>query len=328
MLAAAMAVPAFAAPSGWDELNAPASAIAGSASTEPLGFERAGESFPGSAFFYLADTPEPENSSVDLAPDAHWDNAHLPLPPARPLMMGGTATDHSRALQCMTMAIYYEAASESDSGQRAVAQVVLNRVAHPTYPNTVCGVVFQGSARKTGCQFSFTCDGSLARYPSRLAWDRARKIAQDMLHGGVHAPVGLATHYHTIEINPYWASSLDHVGTIGAHRFFRWKGKAGQSGAFRFVHSGGEPVAARFRQAEDPAVSDPATLGAAYEAQVARITATTGAPAASAGPSSPNYASEIRARGGDSLYSGERLPSAGSVLPAYAQSGQWIGQAN
>ena len=327
VLAAAVAVPAFAAPSGWDGFHAPVSAQTESAAITPLGFERAGESFPGSAFFYLADTPEPAEAKADLTPEAHWDSAQPPLPLARPIMVGGTATDQSRALQCMTMAIYYEAASESDAGQRAVAQVVLNRVAHPTYPDTVCGVVFQGSARKTGCQFTFTCDGSLARQPSRLAWDRARRIAQDMLHGGVYAPVGLATHYHTIEIHPYWASSLDRVGTIGAHHFYRWKGRAGQPAAFRFAHSGREPAAARLRQADDTGTADPVALAAAYEAQAARMvqaSAPEGITAIAPTPA-PSYSPEIRARGGDSLYSGDRLPSAGSVRPEYARSGQWIG---
>jgi len=125
-----------------------------------------------------------------------------------------------------------------------VAQVVLNRVSHPSYPNSVCGVVYQGSERITGCQFSFTCDGSLARKPSQNAWTRARTVAQDALSGGVYQPVGLATHYHTIWIHPYWAPSLDLIGTIGAHRFYRWRGAAGKLGAFRASYSGNEPFAA------------------------------------------------------------------------------------
>ena len=119
----------------------------------------------------------------------------------------------------MTAAVYYEARSEPDIGQRAVAQVVLNRVAHPAYPNTVCGVVYQGSQRKTGCQFSFTCDGSFARRPNTMFWERARQVALAALGGYVHRPAGLATHYHTVQIYPYWAPSLNYLGKIGAHRF-------------------------------------------------------------------------------------------------------------
>ncbi len=116
-----------------------------------------------------------------------------------------------------------------------MAQVVLNRVFSPHYPDTVCGVVFEGSERRTGCQFSFTCDGSLARKPAALWWNRAAAVARAALAGAVYAPVGLATHYHTVQVHPYWADSLDHVGTIGAHRFYRWRGAAGLRQAFNEI---------------------------------------------------------------------------------------------
>src|SRR6476469_8020588 len=130
---------------------------------------------------------------------------------------GGTAEPYApsrdratfdRSLQCLTEAIYYEARNQSDDGQRAVAQVVLNRVRHPAYPNTVCGVVYQGSQRTTGCQFSFTCTGVMGPIGEPAAWDRARRIATAALRGQVYRPVGLAVNYHTTAINPYWASSL------------------------------------------------------------------------------------------------------------------------
>ncbi|WP_416365907.1 cell wall hydrolase [Sphingomonas aerolata] len=82
-----------------------------------------------------------------------------------------SATDRARALLCLTTAIYYEAASEPDAGQRAVAQVILNRVRHPAFPATVCGVVYQGphsGGAPTACQFSFACDGATARAPASL----------------------------------------------------------------------------------------------------------------------------------------------------------------
>jgi hypothetical protein len=319
-LAVAIAVPAFAAPQGWQGLDA-ADAFAPVETPQPMGFERPGDSFPGSAFYYLADTPTADR---DLAPAAHWDNDDRVGPAARPLVAHGSALDTARALQCMTQAIYYEAASESDAGQRAVAQVVMNRVAHPTYPATVCGVVYQGSARTTGCQFSFTCDGSLARKPSRFAWDRARQIAQQALDGAVYAPVGLATHYHTIAVNPYWAASLDWIGTIGAHRFYRWKGAAGQPAAFRTAYRGSEPLAVRQAgsAADSPDALDPAALARAYEQALAeaRTAARLGANPA------PAYAAEISARGGESLYAGENLPGSGSVRPEFANSGKWIAQ--
>jgi hypothetical protein len=164
-------------------------------------------------------------------------------PAARPF--GGyrkSMVDRMRSLDCLTAAIYYEAASESDDGQRAVAQVVLNRVRHPTFPNSVCGVVYQGSERSSGCQFSFTCDGSLLRTPSFSGWARARRLASAALAGSVYAPVGHATHYHTHQVLPYWASSLVKSAVIGAHIFYRWNGVWGTPAAFKAVYAGGEPL--------------------------------------------------------------------------------------
>jgi hypothetical protein len=147
-----------------------------------------------------------------------------------------------RSLDCMSAAIYYEAASESDDGQRAVAQVVLNRVRHPTFPNSVCGVVYQGSERSSGCQFSFTCDGSLLRTPSFSGWARARRLAAAALTGSVYAPVGHSTHYHSNKVLPYWASSLVKSAVVGAHIFYRWNGGWGTPAAFKAVYAGGEPL--------------------------------------------------------------------------------------
>ena len=231
-MALAVAVPAFAAPSEWQ--NFPSFETAQAEPAKPMGFETRGESFPGSAYYYVTDDYAPRpmealiHSDADPAPAVDAFGG----PAARPMVVGGSAIDRERALQCMTMAIYYEAATESDEGQKAVAQVVLNRVAHPAFPHTVCGVVFQGSEKNTGCQFSFTCDGSLARAPMRKFWDRAQRVALAAISGAVYRPVGLATHYHTVQIHPYWADSLTNVITIGAHRFYRWRGTAGLPAAF------------------------------------------------------------------------------------------------
>ena len=97
----------------------------------------------------------------------------------------------------------YEA-GDDPAGQRAVAQVVLNRVRHPAFPKTVCGVVFEGQDRTTGCQFTFSCDGALTRWsPSPALWTAARQIATAALTGTVYRPVGYATHYHTDWVVPY-----------------------------------------------------------------------------------------------------------------------------
>lgn len=179
----------------------------------------------------LPDLPVPDNAVIDSS-----------IQPAAPFHLAGSAVDRARALQCLTTAIYYEAASEPDNGQRAVAQVVLNRVRHPAFPATVCGVVFQGSERR-GCQFSFACDGAMARIPSRAAWARAARVAEAALAGSVFAPVGMATHYHTYAVTPSWNRGLVMTGVQGAHFFHRWKGWWGMAAAFRQAYRGGEPVA-------------------------------------------------------------------------------------
>jgi len=152
-----------------------------------------------------------------------------------------TGSDHANALTCLTQAIYYEAASEPLAGRRAVAQVVLNRVRHPAYPNSVCGVVFEGHRLRV-CQFSFTCDGSLLRSPSRRLWQEAEKIARSALAGSVERSVGTATHYHADYVLPRWAYTLDKVESIGRHLFYRFPGRAGRATAFRARWSGNEFV--------------------------------------------------------------------------------------
>lgn len=152
-----------------------------------------------------------------------------------------SADDRGRALECLTAAIYYEAASEPDDGQRAVAQVILNRARHPAFPATVCGVVYQGSERSV-CQFSFACDGAMARVPSVGGWARAARVAAAALGGYVFAPVGLATHYHTYAVTPAWNRTLVMTDAIGAHFFHRWKGFWGTAGAFVQRYRGHEPM--------------------------------------------------------------------------------------
>ncbi len=148
---------------------------------------------------------------------------------------GGT----NAALDCLTQAIYYEAASETDTGQRAVAQVVLNRMRSPIFPHTVCGVVYEGSQQRTGCQFSFTCDGSLMRRPSIAGWAHARRIALAALSGSIERSIGLSTHYHANYVVPYWSSSLDKVATIGAHIFYTMRGGLGRPAAFAARYNAG-----------------------------------------------------------------------------------------
>ena len=197
---------------------------------------------------------EPVSFKAMTPQDARAFNASVPFstnrnPAARPFAFAGSAEDRLRALDCLAAAVLYEA-GDDPVGQQAVAQVVLNRVRHPAFPRTVCGVVFQGSERQTGCQFTFTCDGALIRsYPEPL-WNRARQIADAALAGAVYKPVGMATHYHTDWVVPYWSSSLDKIVAVDSHLFFRWTGWWGTPPAFRFRATGMEPripqLAARF----------------------------------------------------------------------------------
>lgn len=168
--------------------------------------------------------------------DAQVINSLLPgsgAPAAKPFVLQArNDAERARALRCMTQAVYYEAALEPRAGQEAVAQVVLNRMRHPEYPNSVCEVVYQGWERWTGCQFSFTCDGSLLKAPMALYWRQAESVAKAALNGHVAATVGTATHYHADYVMPYWRPSLTKVGQIGAHIFYRWPGRAGTPSAF------------------------------------------------------------------------------------------------
>jgi len=125
-------------------------------------------------------------------------------------------------LDCLTEAVYYEARGESARGQAAVAQVVMNRVKHPAYPKSVCAVVFQGSGRRTGCQFSFACDGSKKGRRESMAWTRAREVAARALSGALRAEIGSATHFHTTAVSPAWAPQMLRVANVGTHVFYRF----------------------------------------------------------------------------------------------------------
>lgn len=179
---------------------------------------------------------------------------------ARPFRFAAAQLDRGRAETCLAAAMLYEAGLDAD-GQKAVAQVVLNRVRHPAFPKTVCGVVFEGSERATGCQFTFTCDGSLTRHYATDAWDRARTLARAMMDGKVDPRVGLATHYHTDWVYPYWSPSLDKIAAVGTHLFFRWRGYWGTPPAFTGRAAGQEPLIARLHPATEDITAAPDLAG-------------------------------------------------------------------
>ncbi|MBO9709679.1 MAG: cell wall hydrolase [Caulobacter sp.] len=198
-------------------------------------------------------------------------SAPLDIEPARPFMLSGPASERTKALRCMTQAVYYEAGFEPVAGQQAVAQAVLNRVRHPGYPKSICGVIYEGASRSTGCQFSFTCDGSLQRAISPAVWANAEIVARRALAGFVMKDVGTATHYHADYVYPYWAPTLVKLRTVGTHVFYRWTGLAGRLAAFRGRYSANETVS------EDILMgADPRTLEAAPPGVLATLAATGG----------------------------------------------------
>lgn len=276
----------------------------------------------------------------------------LPGPPAAgTLFRSRSGIDNLRASICLATAIYYEAASESDDGQRAVAQVVLNRVKHPAYPNTVCGVVFQGTERGDRlCQFSFACDGAMRRAPSREGWARARRIAEEALTGRVFAPVGYATHYHTLAVNPHWGPKLVKAAIIGAHIFYRMPSVAGTPAAFRSAYVGNEPAPAP-RIPPERQLPTPQPVLAPYQMPLPPMPQTAGAvppgtamplPAQTAAKAPPprtpvaNIQPEY-VRSGDPVgapppVTAARSPSGyaitpdANIQPEYRDSGTWIGK--
>lgn len=124
--------------------------------------------------------------------------------------------------RCLAQAIYFEARGEPLPGQVAVAEVILNRVDSPSFPRTICGVVRQGADRRTGCQFSFMCNGTDLRMREGDAARRAGIIAHLMIDGRPRLLTGNATHFHARRVSPGWASRLVRTARIGAHIFYRY----------------------------------------------------------------------------------------------------------
>jgi hypothetical protein len=189
--------------------------------------------------------------------------------PYRP--MERNARSSARALECLAAAVYHEARSEGLQGQRAVAQVVLNRARHYAYPSSICGVVYQGPFRAGGgCQFTFTCDGSARRPRDAAAWARAEDVAKAALGGYVEESVGWATHYHSDYVSPSWGPKLVRVGVLGNHIFYRMPGNAGEVAAFVRRSASLEPELKQVVEAleQAPAVTETAELERVGEDEV------------------------------------------------------------
>jgi len=147
------------------------------------------------------------------APATHaWVNSPLPA---------NADTDKER--NCLATAIYFEARGEPEDGQLAVAQVVLNRVKNPAYPDTICGVVFQNQSKRNRCQFSFACDGRPERVTDKAAWAKAQELARRSVEeqrATFIEEVGSATHYHATYVRPRWAGRMTRTDKIGRHIFY------------------------------------------------------------------------------------------------------------
>ncbi|MBP1859469.1 spore germination cell wall hydrolase CwlJ-like protein [Rhizobium herbae] len=151
----------------------------------------------------------------DISPEDHaW--AANPLP-------AGVFSEAEQ--KCLTSGIYFESRGESLKGQAAVAQVILNRVRNPAYPDTICAVVYQNKGWFNRCQFSFACDGIPDIVWSRANWQTAKEIALAVTAGKIWFPeVGSATHYHATYVKPDWGPTMKRVSRIGKHIFYRTYG--------------------------------------------------------------------------------------------------------
>ena len=123
--------------------------------------------------------------------------------------------------RCLTEALYFEARGEPVEGQYAVAEVILNRVDHPNYPDTICGVVNEGTGRPFACQFTYTCDGRPEEITDTRAWNRLGHIARIMMDGAPRDLTGNATHYHADGVSPRWARVYPRTAEYGVYIFYR-----------------------------------------------------------------------------------------------------------
>ena len=154
----------------------------------------------------LLSAPAPRHSGVQFTRD--WLDAQ-PVPRS------------SESLQCLSEALYFEARGETVKGQFAVAEVILNRVKSERFPDTVCGVIHQGTGRKYACQFTYTCDGKAETIAEPKSFERVQKVAQATLNRRIAPLTDGATHYHTTAVRPNWARVYTKTARIGVHIFYR-----------------------------------------------------------------------------------------------------------
>ncbi len=174
---------------------------------------RAIAAIPDRRLAVLTSVPAPSDRNISTAPQAFdYTNSFLAsLPNA-----SGDAQ-----WRCLSEALYFEARGESTRGIFAVGEVILNRVDSAAYPNSICGVINQGTGRKFQCQFTYTCDGRAETIGEPLAFQKVAKVARLLIDGAARELTDGATHYHTKAVNPSWARRFPRTATIGFHYFYR-----------------------------------------------------------------------------------------------------------
>ena len=179
-----------------------------------LGQERSAiQHIPDARLAALTAVPPPSARNIPTAPDViSYDIAFLASQPAA---SGG------EQWRCLAEALYFEARGESVRGLFAVGEVILNRVDSARYPNTLCGVINQGTGRQYACQFTYTCDGAAEVIHEQQAWERVGKVARLLIDGAPRTLTDGATHYHTRAVSPRWARVFPRTATIGSHHFYR-----------------------------------------------------------------------------------------------------------
>jgi spore germination cell wall hydrolase CwlJ-like protein len=168
-----------------------------------------------------ADTQAPAAKRLVAAPPASKPVQLVSLNPEEKKRVTAQRRIRLAEENCLARAIYFEARSESELGQLAVARVILNRTRSPDYPKTICGVVYQGTNRRNSCQFSFACDGLPDDVRQAGAWANAKRVAQKAIAGqGNNGALARATNYHADYVKPRWAKSLRRLVKIGTHIFY------------------------------------------------------------------------------------------------------------
>jgi len=170
--------------------------------------------------------PVPVAKTAQAAPELHatpasFENDGMPaLGPSQEELLAQVFLQQG---ECLANALYYEARGESRAGQMAIAEVVYNRMRSGYYPRTICGIVYEGARLRTGCQFSFTCDGEMLRPKSPVPWRRAERLALQIVTGLVKLGDTTmdATSYHATEVQPVWSGTMERTVQIGNHIFYR-----------------------------------------------------------------------------------------------------------